>query len=468
MSFVSRNVLIIAISLILVSVVISLGYDSHSEVKELVQEQFNEQQLMLAKQTASGIEGFLNERIIAIEILAEEVENETPEEMVQSFGTVHNKTDGFFVIEFINKSGVVVSGYPEEEVPIGYDLYAENRSQAFDKARDIRRTYIIDPVPMFEGGLGLFVWEPVYEEGGFKGVILAIIKLSTITDYFLPSIKSGETGNAYMIDDKGVVVYEKDNQKIGENYIKIFNSTNMSWTKAAPLIEKQTKGEEGTGYYYLYNDNGGNKNNVNQNRVKYIVAYSPIRCCNQIWSVGIRTPANEVDRMISSLYIRQMLFIVAVIGIIVSWSSYTVVTFSRWNKALEEEVEAKTNDLKQSNEELEEANKKLKGLDQLKSDFLSMVSHDLKTPLSAVKTSAEMLELGSYDPETEHEMIDIIIRNVDRQTRLVEDLLDVSRIESGKMELDLEELDIHSAIQASMQNIRQLLDEKGLSAFSLE
>ncbi|MDY6965419.1 MAG: sensor histidine kinase [Halobacteriota archaeon] len=460
MSLVSRNVLIIAISLTLVSVVISLGYDSHSEVKELVQEQFNEQQLMLAKQAASGIESFINERVIAIEILAEEGSNETPEEMAQSFGTVYNRTDGFFVIEFINESGIVVSGYPEEEVPIGYDLYIENRSQAFDKARDIKRTYITDPVPMFEGGLGLFVWEPIYEDEGFKGVILAIIKLSTITNYFLSPIKSGETGNAYMIDDKGEVIFEKDIGMIGKNYIKFLNTTNMSWTEAMPLIERQINGGEGTGYYYWYNNN--NINNISQGGTRHIIAYAPLKSCNQIWSVGVRTPVNEVDRMISSLYIRQMTFIFAVVGIIISWSSYTVVILSRWNKSLEEEVKTKTNDLKQSNEDLGEANKKLREVDQLKSDFISMVSHDLKTPLSAMRISAEMLASSNCDDDTEREMIEIILRNVDRQTILVDDLLDISKIESGKMELNLEEQDIFSIFQASIQNIRQLADEKDL------
>ena len=478
MGFSSRNLLIVAVSVVLVFFVFYLGYGSHSEVKNLVQEQFKEQQLMLAKQVAFGLEGFLEEGITAIEILAEEGFNKDSDDMASSFGTVYNNTAGFFVIEFINKDGVVVSGYPKEDVPIGYDLYAENRNQAFDAAKAKKRTYITDPVPMFEGGLGLFVWTPVYDGDEFKGVILGIIKLSTITDRILFPIKSGVTGNAYMIDDKGVVIYEKDPNTIGKNYIEIFNNTNMSWAEAMPLIENQVKGKEGTGYYFWYDGDVNNINESNlfdnkvetnnimiQNRVKQIVSYAPIRFCNQVWSIGIRTPANEVDEMISSLYIRQMAFIIAVIGIIVSWSSYTVLIFSRWNKSLEEEVEAKTNDLMMSNKELEEANIQLRQLDQLKSDFVSMVSHELKTPLSAMKTSAEMLESSSCDEKTQHEMLDIILRNVDRQTRLVEDLLDLSKIESNRMVLDLERLNIKSVIKASIQNIRQLVEEKNLTLF---
>ncbi|HIH44517.1 MAG TPA: HAMP domain-containing protein, partial [Candidatus Methanoperedenaceae archaeon] len=103
-------------------------------------------------------------------------------------------------------------------------------------------------------------------------------------------------------------------------------------------------------------------------------------------------------------------------------------------RKLEIAVELVNRDLEIRNEELRRANVELKKLDSMKSDFISMVSHELKTPLSAIRTSAEVLE-GETDPSVRREMQGIIIRNIDRQTRLINDILDMSKIESGKIEL---------------------------------
>lgn len=81
--------------------------------------------------------------------------------------------------------------------------------------------------------------------------------------------------------------------------------------------------------------------------------------------------------------------------------------------------------------------------DKLKNDFISTVSHELRTPLTAIKGWGEMLkELGGEDKEISRRGTEVIIHESDRLSKLVEELLDFSRIQSGSMTLRLEKIDV--------------------------
>ena len=448
-----NRVVILVICIILICIVASLGFKTHGEVEEIVQEQFNEQHLMLARQAALGIAGFADERVTIIEILARDRSGDSIANITRCFKTIYEETSGFYSIEFIDTNGVVVYGYPEYRAPIGYDLYAENRSNAFDSARDLRKTNISSPTPLFEGGLGSFIWVPVYEGEEFRGVILAIIRMSTITDRFLEPIMQNRTGYVYMIDRKGKSLYDGARREaIGENYIKMLNENNTSdgWLE---ILNEQINGSEGTAVYLKEGD---------ESKSEQIVAYAPVRWRDKIWSVAISVPASEVDHLIRSVYAKQMIFLGTVIAIILGGSLGLIVMFSRWNKTLEAEVKSKTGDMIRMNKELVLANERLKELDKLKSDFVSMVSHELKTPLAAMRTSAQVLEVADIATETKREMLDIILRNIDRQTNLVNDLLDLSRIESGRMELKFERVSLDSVIADSIESVKQAASEEGI------
>ncbi|CAG1002893.1 two-component system, OmpR family, phosphate regulon sensor histidine kinase PhoR [Methanosarcinales archaeon] len=114
--------------------------------------------------------------------------------------------------------------------------------------------------------------------------------------------------------------------------------------------------------------------------------------------------------------------------------------------------------------EIERANKNLKKLDTLKSDFISLVSHELKTPLSAIRTSAEFLESEEVkDSNVEKEMLENIISSVDRLTRLINDILDLSKIEAGKMEFHFEQINFNEIAQVALENIRPLASKKNIT-----
>jgi signal transduction histidine kinase len=144
-------------------------------------------------------------------------------------------------------------------------------------------------------------------------------------------------------------------------------------------------------------------------------------------------------------------------------SSQVYIILLNWNKTLEREVEKKTRELQESNESLTAANIKLKELDGLKNEFLSMVSHELKTPLTAMKTSSEFLLEDRCDPTVRNQLLALIVRNVDRQARLVDDLLDISRIESNRMKFNMEPVNLQEVLDHSIENIHRLSESKGVA-----
>lgn len=100
---------------------------------------------------------------------------------------------------------------------------------------------------------------------------------------------------------------------------------------------------------------------------------------------------------------------------------------------------------------IEQANTKLQEIDQLKTDFISIVSHELRTPLTAIKNAAAILAKNKFnraeaDPR-EKELVEIIIKNTERQARMVGDLLDLSKIEAGVMPVLIERADIVALIK---------------------
>src|SRR3982750_2750163 len=85
---------------------------------------------------------------------------------------------------------------------------------------------------------------------------------------------------------------------------------------------------------------------------------------------------------------------------------------------------------------------------RFKDDFLSTVSHELRTPLNAILGYAQLLLREEHDSD-EHESLTIIERNAKAQAQLIEDLLDMSRIISGKVRLDVESIDMAKSIEAA-------------------
>lgn len=107
----------------------------------------------------------------------------------------------------------------------------------------------------------------------------------------------------------------------------------------------------------------------------------------------------------------------------------------------------------------------LKRVDKLKDEFLSMVSHELRTPLTSIKAYTETLTymVGEGDTESELEFLNIITEESERLTRLINDVLDLSKIEAGKMNFFMEEENIVEIVKKSIKNMKGFAESKSIT-----
>ena len=121
-------------------------------------------------------------------------------------------------------------------------------------------------------------------------------------------------------------------------------------------------------------------------------------------------------------------------------------------------------------QEIIDANHKLQRLERLKSEFISIVSHELRTPLTAIKNSLGILTRGKCGDlnDAGHNFLAMAQRNVERLAGIINDLLDLSKIEAGKMDYHFANMDIHSVIDYVKTSLSGLAKEKGLNLIAEE
>ena len=101
---------------------------------------------------------------------------------------------------------------------------------------------------------------------------------------------------------------------------------------------------------------------------------------------------------------------------------------------------------------------------RLKDEFLATLSHELRTPLTAILGWVQLLRLQTLGPEETAHGLEIIERSVSMQTKLIEDLLDISRIVAGKLRLNMQRADFRSAVNAAVDVVRPQVDAKKFAA----
>lgn len=120
-------------------------------------------------------------------------------------------------------------------------------------------------------------------------------------------------------------------------------------------------------------------------------------------------------------------------------------------KKLQRDIMAKQTEIKATFDELVKQNQQLKELDIAKDRFIALTTHELRTPLSAMVASAEILKLGLYDsPEQMKEFIEMIHEQGLQLQELVNDILDFAKIQAGKMEFYIDEGDVLPMVEAIM------------------
>jgi PAS domain S-box-containing protein len=141
------------------------------------------------------------------------------------------------------------------------------------------------------------------------------------------------------------------------------------------------------------------------------------------------------------------------------------VALKQWGQELEERVQQRTAELEQRGQELTEANVRLEELSLHKSQFLANMSHELRTPLNSIIGYTKLMLDGLEGKINEEQKQDLqtVYKNSQHLLNLINDLLDLSRIEAGKVKVEYEAFTIAELLDEALPSIKWLAQDKGLT-----
>jgi two-component system, NtrC family, sensor kinase len=361
---------LIILTVFILSIVLLLGWMSSKKVREVVIQDFNLQQLVLARHAARQTENFLQIIEREMNLLSRHPFFQTPEPSFLKWQLLLSYTlladEGLSEIRFfdavgnrtyrvIPNGGGFSTGRPSAEdlefLDSTRQLYGDNifhfssRHSAMPETKG-RRTllYIAKPIYASTG-----TSKRVRETSRMRGVLIYVVDAMTVAEQILRDIRSGKTGYAWMIDSNGDFLYHHESSFTGRN---AFEARKEKDPKLSYMLiediqrKKMLKGEEGTGWYL-----SGWHLGV-QGNIKKLIAFSPISIAaapnSLVWSVAVVAPMSEVEGAIEAIQFRQYLLEGIIIIFILLGSFLTFTAMAKWSSTLKDEVSRKTDELLQS------------------------------------------------------------------------------------------------------------------------
>jgi signal transduction histidine kinase len=132
------------------------------------------------------------------------------------------------------------------------------------------------------------------------------------------------------------------------------------------------------------------------------------------------------------------------------------------NAALYRTLARRSGDLQRAFSDLANAHQELLSVDEMKTNFLANVSHELRTPLSSIRAFSELLLSYEEEGEVQKEFVQIINSESERLTRLVNDVLDISKIEAGQMDWCMTRIDLADLLQDTSRTYSTLIEQHNL------
>lgn len=361
-------------------------------------------------------------------------------------------TNGYYMFDM---NGDVISETSNKSITTNYDGIKANSSDIFLSPKTRNTTYYSSIIDVNNQFPLLFISYPVIKDNvtfsnittqsnmsNFEGIVFTTIDLSKLGEFLQKELSPEFASNVGLIDTNGVILYSKNTNVVGENYLA---------PEFQDLIPPEIKD--------VYNNvlatsltGGSGLRDISFNDNMTTIAYQPITLDGEfLWSLYISTP-HSLASNVGYLINQQKNFSTIVIIVVGSMAFGIAFLILSWNKRLEGAVESRTVQLKTTNESLIEsnsllgsANKQLEIHDNMQKEFINVAAHELRTPIMPILGEAELIENDISDNEfasVSKEQISSIIRNAKRLDRLAADILDVTNIEGKSLKLNKSTFDI--------------------------
>jgi len=301
--------------------------------------------------------------------------------------------------------------------------------------------------------------------GILTGVVVTSIRLGTLGNFLKDQLYPQFNSTIGLLDRKGTILYTTGTQQYaGEN---IFGNKFQS-VLASSLHSSDSKNLLDDLIRDSLQGNTGSKDIPINDKVNTI-AYQPVTVNGKDFLILYISAQHNVASDVRALIIQQQYFTILMVAVIGGVAFIIAFLVFSWNKRLETIVKVRTGELKIANDSLAEsnqqlalsnkqlalANQQLKIHDKMQNEFINIASHEMKTPTQAILGYSKLIQ---RHPEKRDEMIEAISRNASRLQRLTSDILDVTRIETGSLRLNLEKFDLNEVISDIVNDYRNEIE----------
>jgi two-component system NtrC family sensor kinase len=428
--------LLVAVNLILLGTSIYLGLKSANQMREIVKEDFNQQQLVLAQHTASLLEQDINflKRELSTLNFSPSIQYLEPLTWANRLRATLSsvKEEGVVEIVRLNREGNranLVDSRGLDHVLTG--AYKDAPFLAWAARPDNKGRVYVGPVssqfPNFMGRLTMVMAVPTYDEsvdeshphpsGAWSGVLAFYIDAHQLASKFTRGIKSGKTGYAWIMNNQGIFLTHPERDFVGKNAFTVRKERMpaISFDAINEIQrEKMLAGKEGWGTYI----SGWHRGMAGE--IQKLIAYAPVHLGDTVfvqehvtspsWSVAVVAPVSEVEGVVHSLYLRQF-FLQVIIGFVVLSGTIFMLNF-RFERQFSTSLEKEVNRQKEA---LQKSEARYQGLVENAADLIYTVDEGGRI-LSLNRFAANLFALGrlpaGWTAPPQAEVRDFIGRNL--------------------------------------------------------
>ena len=320
--------------------------------------------------------------------------------------------------------------------PVGADL---SDRMFYELPFATHNTAIIQSAKGVNGTSSFAVAVPILSKGGnFGGVLAALVPVDSVKKSFL------QTGSF----DKGLIVVANDGTILVHPSAKLEGSP-LTGPEMAAALADDSRDATMRNLQLMLQGRSGIADYHEKSGEPSLMAYEPVVISGaHTWSVAILQPTFTIRAPFLSIFEERQSFTFVATGLIAAISAIFIAFILILNRRLFATVNQQDTKIQGNLQELQVAYERLKEQEIIKDEFINIAAHELRTPVLPIVLSAENLA----DRMPDDENIKIILRNANRITKLTNDILDVSRIESNTFKLQKQKTSVKKLIEEVMQD----------------
>lgn len=428
---------------IFIGMCVLLFYVFYYEAKKNAIQKLNEEQMIHAKQAAQGIKEFFKTWTYILDSLSrmDEIINNNIDGQRYMWLIFESHREQIKSITRVDEKGTILYTVP-------YSLYTGSSilgQKHFQEILKERKPVVSNVFKAIQGFDVVALHVPILKGGIFKGTIAILIDFESLAKRFLQVIRIGETGYALLLSADGTLLYSPIHEFVGKSVFDIYKDS----LSISSMVNNMLQGRKGITTYTIDRKNGQKVRSIKQYAV-----YMPIHIGNTFWSIAVVCSDKEVLSVLSFFRNRLILLMI----IILLGGSIFLIKLEHSKKVLQNLI----NEMDKAKKELEKANLRLQELDKLKSMFIASMSHELRTPLNSIIGFSSILLnewTGPLNSE-QKENLSIILRSGKHLLSLINDVIDVSKIEAGVVEPEVKDFDLYDLLMEAINSIKKDIESK--------